>query len=272
MPIIRDYRQENGILVFDSDLDHRSKYDEYHLEILDKAERNHFWFSSRRDKICQIFEETVDKKCSILELGGGTGFIAESLIKRGYSVQMADIYQYGLRAAQKKGVKNLYQFDLFYPPFENEFDVICLFDVLEHLEDEVLALECINKMLKPGGKIILTVPAHQWLWSREDVLVGHKKRYTKSGLEKAFLAASLQPLYVRYFFMSILPLLFLRKYLKRDLQSSVKPNESVDVSLHPFLSNTLYYLTKLEFLLDRYLPNKMGGSLLAIAQLGKFSL
>ncbi len=266
MPKIRNYRENDGILVFDSDLDHRSTYDESHLEILEKAEQTHFWFSARRDKICELFEQHIDKNCSILELGGGTGFIAESLIKRGFSVQMADIHLSGLLSAKKRGIKNLYQFDLFYPPFEQEFDVICLFDVLEHLQDDIHALECIKKMLKPGGKIILTVPAHQWLWSRDDAIAGHKRRYTKKQMEEVFLASGLQPLRTRYFFMSILPLLLLRTWLKKDKKTPIKADESISVSIHPFVNQTLYALTKLESRLERYLPNRMGGSLLAIAQ------
>ena len=86
--------------------------------------------------------------------------MAEKLQELGYSVDVSDIHSNGLQYAKKRGLQKLYQFDLFNPPFEEEFDVICLFDVLEHLSDEKQALECLKKMLKPGGLIILTVPAH----------------------------------------------------------------------------------------------------------------
>jgi 2-polyprenyl-3-methyl-5-hydroxy-6-metoxy-1,4-benzoquinol methylase len=266
MPIIRNHREEDGILVFDSDLDQRSTYDEAHLEVVEKAERSHFWFAARRDIICQLFRQNVDKKCSILELGGGTGFVAESLIKRGFSVQMADIHRSGLDFAKKRGIKDLYQFDLFYPPFENEFDVICLFDVLEHLQEDAQALKCIKKMLKPDGRIILSVPAHQWLWSRDDAIAGHKRRYTKKLLREVFVTSNLKPLQIRYFFMSILPLLLLRSWLKKDEKIPLKTDESIEVALHPFINQILYSLTKLESRLERYLPNIIGGSLLSIAQ------
>ena len=83
----------------------------------------------------------------------------------GFAVELANIHLNGLRFVQERGIKKLYQFDLLHPPFQEEFDLVCFFDVLEHLREETKALECLKTMVKPGGKIIFTVPAHQWLWN-----------------------------------------------------------------------------------------------------------
>jgi SAM-dependent methyltransferase len=67
------------------------------------------------------------------------------------------------------------------------YDLVAVLDVIEHVEDDVAALKAIAKVLRPGGKILITVPAHQWMWSAHDVVNHHKRRYSK-----ATLAASLE--------------------------------------------------------------------------------
>jgi len=266
VPITRDFHENQGIYVFDIALDDRSSYESKDLESLYIAESTHFWFSCRRDKISEFFTQEVSKDARILEIGGGTGYVAENLTKLGYTVEMADIHSNGLSFAKKRGIKTLYQFDLYSPPFLEEFDVICLFDVLEHLNDELEAIKCIKTMLKPGGLIILTVPAHQWLWSRDDAIAGHAKRYTIKLLKEVFDKSNLISGKKRYFFKSILPLLFLRRLLNKDTGLPVKQSESFDMGISPTLNYLLRILTKMEFLIDDFLPNIAGGSILAVAQ------
>jgi len=263
---MREYKEKDRILIFDEVQDEQlSTYDPRHLEELVKAESYHFWFTTRRDKVCSIFNNHVGKECRILEIGGGTGFIAERLQQLGFNIELSDCASNGLAYARERGIEKLYQFDLFNPPFQEAFDVICLFDVLEHLNDDHQALEMLKKMLKPGGKIILTVPAHQWLWNRDDTLAGHKRRYTKKQLELVFKSAGLQPLYLRYFFIMILPFLVLRKWIKKD-DSQAHSNEKIDFRIPSYANKFFYFLTKIEFQLDWLLPNIMGGSLIGIAQ------
>lgn len=267
MPLIRDYSIKENIYIFDSDLDpSRSVYDAHHLQDLENMESNHFWCKTRRDKICQFFEQKIDKKARILEIGGGTGFVAQQLIKLGFSVEMADIHFNGLKFAQEKGIEKLYQFDLYNPPFQEEFDVICLFDVLEHQKDDKHAMECLKKMLKPGGKILLTVPAHQWLWNRDDRINGHHCRYTKKALRDLCQSCDMIANHIEYFFIFIVPLLFARTYLKRDRGEDVANEEKLKLEVPLGLNQACYALTKLEFLLTRWLPNVVGGSLLLMAE------
>ena len=180
-------------------------YKPQYLEILARAEENHFWFKIRRDRICRAFQKFVPKGARILEVGGGTGYIAGRLKELGFDVEMSDLHADGFPYARKRGIEKLHQFDLFKPPFQEEFDVISLFDVLEHLSDPLQALECIKSMLKPKGMVILTVPAHQWLWSREDVIADHYSRYCKSDLTTLFSKIGFESVQMNYFFRALLP-------------------------------------------------------------------
>jgi len=267
MTLIRKFQEKEGILIFDEALDEElSSYDSHHLEALARAETSHFWLTTRREKICKIFSKNVKKGSRILEVGGGTGFIAAELIKQGFDVEVSDGASNGLAYAKKLGIKKLYQFDLFQPPFQETFDVICLFDVLEHLNDDVKAMDKLKKMLKPRGQIILTVPAHQWLWSRDDALAGHKRRYTKAQLKEVFRTCGLQPIFLRYFFIMILPLLCLRSFIKKEGSKPIQKNECVNFHIPSSLNWALRLLTKLEFSIDWLLPNIVGGSLIGIAR------
>lgn len=265
--MIRDFQDREGVLIFDSQLNESDlSYDSHHLDRLAVAEPVHFWFKHRRDHICRLFNRFVAKDARILEIGGGTGFVAAALAKEGFGVELSDVHANGLCYSKKRGINKLYQFDLFQPPFAEEFDVVCLFDVLEHLHDAAEAVRCLKSMLKPGGLLILSVPAHQWLWSRDDVIAGHFERYNKKKLDEIFHICGVKRLYMRYFFLIILPFLLLRRWLKKDCGSPVKTSEKVELEIHPLANCVLDYLTRAEGVLGHCLPNWAGGSLFAIAQ------
>lgn len=142
-----------------------------------------------------------------------------------------------------------------------------MFDVLEHIENDALALENVHKMLKKDGQIVLTVPAHMWLWNRDDTIAGHKRRYTKKELTEKLEKNGFEILRSRYFFISIVPLLFLRRLMNRDDGDNVTAEEhEKDISLHPILNSILFLVTRIENKINTFLPNRFGGSLFIIAR------
>jgi SAM-dependent methyltransferase len=159
------------------------------------------------------------------------------------------------------------QFDLLNPPFENEFDTVCLFDVLEHIENDNKALKNLSKMLKNNGNAVFTVPSHMWLWNRDDAKAGHKIRYTKKELILKLEDNGFEVLNARYFFINIVPLLFLRRVLNKDDKSIVEDAEySKDISINPVLNKALLFISRIENKINKYLPNWFGGSLFVIAR------
>jgi len=267
--IIRNYIDSDGIKIFDNDiLDNHSDYNAKGLDNLFQSEERHFWFHARKEYIFDNMQKYIPKEAKIIEIGTGTGNVSRYLKQNGYdNVSVGEIHLNGLKYAKEYGIKDCYQFDLLHTPFDNEFDSICMFDVLEHIEDDDLALQNIAKSLKSNGDIVLTVPAHSWLWNRDDAIAHHKRRYTRKELIKKLENNGFAIIKARYFFISIIPLLYLRTILNRDDGSAIKESEfSADISINPILSRILLFISRVENKVSRYLPNWFGGSLFVIAR------
>jgi 2-polyprenyl-3-methyl-5-hydroxy-6-metoxy-1,4-benzoquinol methylase len=158
----KNYTINDDILIFNPEIDtEHIDYNVSGLDVLCEMEKKHFWNQARLKFVQNYFNKFIKKDSKILEVGCGIGHIASNLEKQGYkNIHVSDIHVKGLKYAKStNNLNKLYQFDLHKPPFEDEFDVICFFDVLEHLANDDLILRNIHKMLKPGGKIILAVLA-----------------------------------------------------------------------------------------------------------------
>ncbi len=268
MTIHKDFKNEAGISLFSPEItDDHEDYNVAGLDVLYSAEEKHFWFIARKQRIINSFKKYVQKHESVLEIGAGTGNVSRALQKAGYDLSVGEMHLNGLRYAQSYGIKNCYQFDLFDPPFSEHFDVIGMFDVLEHLQEDVLAMQCVQSMLKPNGRVVLTVPAHQWLWNRDDAIAAHKRRYTLKQLKIVMEKAGFEILHGRYFFVSILPLLFLRRLLNPDKGNKVTEEERhQEIHINPLMNRLLLKITQLENRFFSWIPNLAGGSIILVAK------
>lgn len=267
--ITKKYKEIDGIKVFHENIEQDHKdYDSRGLDSLYSQEEKHFWFIARKNFILQKFKKYIDQNLKIIEIGAGTGNVSRYLRLNGYSnISVGEMHLNGLRYAKGYGIKECYQFDLLDSPFAGEFDVVCMFDVIEHIDDYRLALKNVNKMLKCNGRVALSVPSHMWLWNRDDAVAGHKIRYTKKDLINKLEGNGFEVVVARYFFISIIPLLLLRKILKHDDGSSIKDYEyNNGISINPILSKILLYISIFENKINDFLPNLFGGSLFVIAR------
>lgn len=267
--IVQEYKEIDGIKIFHNDVEeNHNDYNSQGLDNLYNAEENHFWFRARKEYILQNFKEYILNNNKIIEIGAGTGNVARYLNLNGYEdISVGEMHLNGLKYAKNYGMKECYQFDLLNTPFENEFDTVCMFDVLEHIEDDDNALINVYKMLNGGGKIVLSVPSHMWLWNREDAVANHKIRYTKQQLTEKLELNGFEIVTSRYFFIFITPLLYLRTILNKDDKTKVKEEEYTnDISMNPILSNILLFISRVENKLNKILPNLFGGSLFIIAR------
>lgn len=267
--IVKKYSDINGIKSFQKEVPvHHKDYDASGLNNLYSEEEKHFWFIARKELIYKQMKKYVDQNASVIEVGAGTGNVSRYLMKKGYqNISVGEMHLNGLKYAQGYGIKKCYQLDLLDMPFENEFDVVCLFDVLEHIEYDEKALQNIHRTLTDRGKLILTVPSHMWLWNKSDRIAGHKRRYSKSELVDKLEKNGFRVQQADYFFRLITPLFYLRRLISRDDTTlTVEDASSYDISINPLTNFILLALSRLENRLSHILPNWFGGSLLLVGE------
>lgn len=266
--LVQPVRIENGIAIYITDVagDHPD-YPAEDLHILHRVEETHFWFIARKERIRRVFDRYVPRTSSVLEIGAGTGNISRYLQERGYAVAAGEMHLNGLQYARQYGINKCYLFDLFDPPFANHFDVIGMFDVLEHLQEDVAALKQVGEILRMHGQLVLTVPAHQWLWSQDDAVAAHKRRYSLREIRTKLTEAGFTVVHARYFFSAITPLLLLRRFLHPDIGIAAgQAGRIVERVINPGINRFLLGLCRLENAISPWLPTWFGGSLIVVAR------
>ncbi|OYY91164.1 MAG: SAM-dependent methyltransferase [Sphingomonas sp. 28-66-16] len=169
----------------------------------------HWWYRARRDILADYIarEATLPTDARILEIGCGTGHNLAMLAAFG-RVEAIEIDPVARGIASERLGRPVGDAPLpALPGIERgAYDLIAVLDVVEHIEDDVAALRAMRDCLKPGGKILITVPAHQWMWSAHDVVNHHHRRYSKATLAAAIRAAGLAPGKLGYFNSLLFPL------------------------------------------------------------------
>ncbi len=155
----------------------------------------HWWYRARRDILADYITRYADlpKDARILEIGCGTGHNLPMLGAFG-TVDAIEIDPAAREIAAKRLGKPVSDAPLpELPGVEHgSYDMIAVLDVVEHIADDVAALRAMGERLKPGGKILIAVPAHQWMWSAHDVVNHHQRRYSKKTLDAAIRSAGLK--------------------------------------------------------------------------------
>ena len=169
----------------------------------------HWWYRARRDILADYLTRYggLPKDARILEIGCGTGHNLPMLSGFG-SVEGIEIDADARAIASDRLGRAVGDQPLpALPGVERgAYDLVAVLDVVEHIEDDVAALKAMAGLLKPGGKILIAVPAHQWLWSAHDVVNHHHRRYSKATLTRAIEDAGLKPARLTYFNSLLFPL------------------------------------------------------------------
>lgn len=178
-----------------------------------EIEDQSFWFQHRNDCIRELMQKCPPRgKGPIFDVGGGNGFVAKGLIDAGWDVVLVEPGESGARNAKKRGVEHVVCGTTHAVEFKNgSLPAIGVFDVVEHIEDDLGFLRHLRDLLEPGGMLYLTVPAYNLLWSHEDMDAGHFRRYTISAMEKKLMESGFKLISGGYIFMFLpLPVFLLR--------------------------------------------------------------
>ena len=169
-----------------------------------------FWVYCRAKLIIQALRKRGVN--SIWEFGAGDGRVSIPVVQSGISVIASEPHYEGAQTLAKHNIF-VCNASLAELSLKNEtVGTIGIFDVLEHIQDSASFLQEINRVLKPGSLLFLTVPAHQWLFSNHDIALGHYRRYSNRSLRRELNLAGFKELEVRYFFASlIVPAFFMRR-------------------------------------------------------------
>jgi SAM-dependent methyltransferase len=205
--------------------------EEWRYRELYELEDRHWWFRSRRRVVRALLDQAeLRPEPRILDAGCGTGRNIVEYATLG-EVEGVDFSADAVEFCRLRGIQGVRQAPLEQLPFEaDRFDLIVATDVIEHLDDDRLALAELGRVAAPGGCLVLTVPAYAWLWSRHDESLHHKRRYTAARMRAQLEAAGWQPRFATYFFTALLPgVAAVRAFRRADRNGSA--NGESDCSL-----------------------------------------
>jgi SAM-dependent methyltransferase len=186
--------------------------------LLREREEESFWFRGRNEIIAWALRRYFPRARSFFELGCGTGVVLSSLRTRRPALSLAggEPFAAGLDVARSRLPDvPLYQLDGRRLPFEEEFDVLGAFDVLEHVEEDEAVLAQMHQAVRPGGGILVSVPQHRWLWSAVDEFSRHQRRYTARELVEKVESAGFRVLRRTSFVSLLLPAVALSRWRDR---------------------------------------------------------
>jgi SAM-dependent methyltransferase len=239
------------------------------FSFLRQVEENNFWFKVRNRVLIGLIKKYSGKSGNkkLLEIGCGTGYVLSGLSSStDFQLSGSDIHVEGLKYAQQRvPTAEFIQMDATEMPFENEFDAIGAFDVLEHISEDELALKNIHKSLCQDGVLYISVPQYMFMWSSLDEISFHKRRYSKTELIQKVTTAGFKVEYCGSFVFSLFPLMVVSRFLLQRKEKEASGNE--EFKINKFLNAALESVLSLdEFLIKSKIRLPFGGSLLCVAR------
>lgn len=236
---------------------------------LAKLEDRNFWFRARNRLIVWAIKKYCSDVNSFLEVGCGTGYVLKEINIKYPLMKLfgSEIFIEGLAFASARVPQaNFMQIDARDIPFENEFDVIGLFDVIEHIKEDQMVLSEVVNALRNGGILILTVPQHRWLWSAVDNYACHERRYSHNELIDKIKGVNLEILRSTSFMSILLPPMLFSRLLKRSIACEAFKPES-ELKINPILNTIFEILLAIELFFIKVGVNfPVGGSRLVICR------
>ncbi|MCS6829397.1 MAG: class I SAM-dependent methyltransferase [Armatimonadota bacterium] len=227
-------------------------------------EHHYWWFVSRRELVDWLVRRLpLPLHPVIVDVGCGTGATAVQLQQYGMVIGV-DISPLALSWSRKRGLDNLLLAAAERLPLAKEsVDVIVATDILEHLDDDIAVLAEFYRTLKPGGYVVVTVPAYSILWSEHDLALMHRRRYVAGVLAKRSRIAGFEVVRLTYALFFLFPLALVMRLLKR----TPPPNKEPEAQLPPlpeWLNRFLIRFQRIETAMLAHLRFPWGVSVVAV--------
>ena len=184
----------------------KSDVDRAYTAVHVEEDRHHWYFRGRLAVLLAVLERVLPPPPRrLVELGCGTGNVLQALGRFGEAIGVE--YDAELRAVGVAAGVDIRAGALpdDVPLADGSADAVLLLDVIEHLDDDVAALRTARRLTRPGGIVVVTVPAYAWLWSGHDIALGHRRRYTARRLRAVMGEAGWRPHHLGYFNTLLFP-------------------------------------------------------------------
>lgn len=234
-------------------------------EIEYKIQNYHWWFLGRKKLLGSILHYiNLLAEKNILEIGCGTGPNISVLNFTKFKVIGLDLSKYALSIVKKRFDIPLINGDLNNLPFKsNSVDIIIAMDVIEHLDNDINGIKEIYRTLKNGGVIIISVPAFKFLWGLQDIVTGHKRRYSLKDIKLKLKNNNFFIIKSHYFnFFLFYPIFFIRRLIL-ILNLKIKSENEVNF---PLLNFFLKKILLVEIFLSKFIKFPFGVSILCLAK------
>jgi SAM-dependent methyltransferase len=239
----------------------------YEYEIMHAVELRHWWFRGRRRLLISLMRGLAgvgSKPLRILDYGSGTGGNTSAYGSFGHVVGI-EPDSAAVRLAHQRGGALYCRTSGTALPFRNgSFDVVMASDVLEHIDHDGKAVSEISRVVRPGGSVILSVPAHGWLFSQHDTALHHFRRYSKRGVRELLERNRLLVRRLSYWNTALFPVVCIQRLLAKRRPTGRPRSDTV---LPPRLLNeALAGLLAVESALASHIALPWGVSLVAVAE------
>jgi dolichyl-phosphate beta-glucosyltransferase len=243
-------------------------FDQANADLLARSDSEHWWFRSKAALVATALRRVArtDNAADpapdrLVDLGAGAGGVTSMLGWDPDRLVLVEGNQLLVRQARRRHGLAALGGDLDRLPLaDGAADVVCLLDVIEHLVDPTTALGEARRVLTPGGRLIVNVPAHEWLWSEADEFLGHVRRYTRGALRRELTDSGFRPTILTHVFSWLVAPV----WLKRRAARGEGPELGLDQA-SPLITDTAMVLTRLERALVGRVTLPFGTSILCVA-------